>query len=62
MDEPTDPTPERQGAPEGAPPCVCGSQDHDPLRIGERLSPSGRAMGPVYVCPAQAPAGLRSVL
>ena len=42
--------------------CPCGSSDHQPVRIGERLSPSGAGMGGVYVCPAESPAGLRGVL
>ncbi|MFF8100223.1 hypothetical protein ACF07S_10665 [Streptomyces sp. NPDC016640] len=62
MDEPTEPQPEHQTAVPDRTTCVCSSQDHEPLRIGEKLSPSGGAVGPVYVCPAQAPAGLRSIL
>ncbi|MHC3450719.1 hypothetical protein [Streptomyces prasinus] len=52
MDEPTDSAPQHQTAPEVALPCVCGSRDHKPLRIGEALSPTGAIVGPVYVCPA----------
>jgi len=59
VDEPTDPGPERQTtAPDT---CCCGCTEHQPIRIGERLAPSGAAEG-VYVCPAQSPAGLRGVL
>ena len=63
MPEPTD-----RAAPETAPerqdeqPCPCGSRDHSPLRIGDRLSPSGGTIGPVYVCPAESANGLRGVL
>jgi hypothetical protein len=57
VDEPTDPGAQRQTAPE---PCPCGS--HPGTRIGERLSPSGAGIGPVYVCPAESPAGLRGAL
>lgn len=65
MDEGRDPQPQHQTAhtdetePE---PCRCGSTEHRPIRIGERLSPSGGAIGPVYVCPALSPAGLRGAL
>ena len=62
MDEPTDQAPERQTTHTDEAACPCGSNDHPPIRIGERLSPSGGAIGPVYVCPAQSPAGLRGVL
>ncbi|GGW76754.1 hypothetical protein FHS32_006645 [Streptomyces albaduncus] len=62
MDEPTEPPPERQRASQDAAPCLCGSRDHLPLRVGERLSPSGAGIGGVYVCPAQSPAGLRGAL
>jgi hypothetical protein len=61
MDEGTDTGPDRQAtSPDG--PCPCGSRDHEPLRIGDRLSPSGSTIGPVYVCPAESPVGLRGVL
>ncbi|WP_143659047.1 hypothetical protein [Streptomyces sp. SA15] len=61
MDEPTDPGPDRQTAlPEPA--CPCGSAEHQPLRIGEKLSPSGGGIGGVYVCPAETTLGLRGVL
>ena len=61
VDEPRDqPAPEPDGsADEDA--CPCGSRDHAPLRIGEKLSPSGGSIA-VYVCPAESPAGLRGVL
>jgi hypothetical protein len=61
MDEPRDPGPE-QTTPPDDPACTCGSHDHPPLRIGDRLSPSGGTIGPVYVCPAESPVGLRGVL
>ena len=60
MHEPTEPDPPRQTATTDS--CPCGSGDHEPVRIGEKLSPSGGAIGPVYVCPAQSTAGLRGVL
>lgn len=60
MHEPTDPPPRRQTT--DTEPCPCGSTDHKPLKVGEKLSPSGGSIGPVYVCPARATAGLRSVL
>lgn len=60
VDEPTEPPPEHQTTPPE--PCPCGSRDHEGIRIGERLSPSGAGLGPVYVCPAQSPAGLRGAL
>jgi hypothetical protein len=60
VDEPTEPTPEHQTTDEPA--CPCGSRDHDGLRIGDRLSSSGDTIGPVYVCPAQSPVGLRGAL
>lgn len=63
VDEPTDQAPERQTAHRDEPePCPCGSRDHAGTRIGEQLSPSGGAIGPVYVCPAESPAGLRGAL
>ncbi|WP_432053782.1 hypothetical protein [Streptomyces sp. bgisy022] len=58
MDEPTD----TQPTPQVARPCQCGSLEHPPLKIGEKLSPSGGVIGPVYVCPAQSPAGLSGAL
>jgi hypothetical protein len=60
MDEGRDPTAEQTTPPEPA--CPCGSRGHEPLRIGDRLSPSGSTIGPVYVCPAESPVGLRGVL
>jgi hypothetical protein len=60
VDEPTDPGPNRQTTEPDT--CPCGSTEHQPLRIGERLSPTGGALGAVYVCPAQSPAGLRGAL
>lgn len=60
MDERRDPTPGDGTTPPE--PCPCGSLDHEGVRIGERLSPSGAGLGGVYVCPAQSPAGLRGVL
>jgi hypothetical protein len=61
VDEPTNPHIERQSAPP-KPDCPCGSSDHEPLRVGERLSPSGAGIGGVYVCPAESAAGLGGVL
>jgi hypothetical protein len=60
VDEPTETQPEHQTA--DRPACPCGSRDHEPLKIGEKLSPSGGIVGPVYVCPAQSPAGLSGAL
>ena len=60
MDEPTDSGPQQQ--PPDVPPCPCGSGDHQPVRIGERLSLSGAGLGPVYVCPAESATGLRGAL
>ncbi|MER5843658.1 hypothetical protein ABT099_25885 [Streptomyces prasinus] len=60
MDEPTDIQPQHQTTPEARRPCVCGSRDHEPVRIGEALSPTGAIVGPVYVCPAPR-ADVRSV-
>ncbi|WP_157865012.1 hypothetical protein [Streptomyces prasinopilosus] len=51
MDEPTETHPQHRTATEEWP-CVCGSHDHQPVRIGEALSPTGSIVGPVYVCPA----------
>ena len=51
MDEPTDIQPQHQ-TPEVKLSCTCGSRDHEPVRIGEALSPTGAIVGPVYVCPA----------
>jgi hypothetical protein len=62
VDEPTDQAPERQTTPDDIPPCPCGSLEHRGIRIGDRLSPSGGAIGVVYVCPAESPAGLRGAL
>lgn len=63
MEEPTDPGGERQTIdPDPPESCPCGSSDHMGVRIGEKLSPSGGAIGPIRVCPAQSPAGLRSAL
>lgn len=42
-------------------PCPCGSDDHDPVRIGKTYSESGAPMA-VYVCPAASPTGLRGAL
>jgi hypothetical protein len=61
MDEGTDTGPDRQTTPPDEP-CPCGSHEHEPMRIGDRLSPSGSTIGPVYVCPAESPVGLRGVL
>lgn len=62
VDEPRDqPAPEPDGGAD-EPACPCGSSDHQPVRIGERLSPTGASEGAVYVCPAESPAGLRGVL
>ncbi|MET8113849.1 hypothetical protein [Streptomyces prasinus] len=52
MDEPTETRPQHQTTTEPEWPCVCGSPDHRPVRIGEALSPTGSIVGPVYVCPA----------
>ncbi len=63
VDEPTDQAPERQTAHQDDPnPCRCGSLDHAPIRIGERLSPSGAGIGGVYVCPAESANGLQGAL
>jgi hypothetical protein len=43
-------------------PCRCGSTDHEALRIGDQLSPSGSAVRTVYVCPAVSATGLDGVL
>jgi hypothetical protein len=61
VDEPRDPEP-AEATPGAKPACPCGSQDHQPVRIGERLSPSGAGLGGVYVCPAESAIGLRGVL
>src|SRR5690606_33425552 len=60
VDEPTETQPQHQTA--DRPACPCGSRNHKPLKIGEKLSPSGGIIGPVYVCPAQSPAGLSGAL
>lgn len=65
VDEPTDQAPERQTAPPDEPspePCRCGSTEHQAIRIGERLSSSGGAIGPVYICPGTSTAGLGGAL
>jgi len=67
MQQPTDRAapetePEQPDEHPDEPPCPCGSRDHPPLRIGDRLSPSGGTIGPVYVCPAESANGLRGVL
>lgn len=61
MAEPKDPPAPEPDSNTGQDACPCGSRDHAPLRIGEKLSPSGGAIA-VYVCPAESPAGLRGVL
>jgi hypothetical protein len=43
-------------------PCTCGSRDHQPVRIGERLSPSGSAIHTVYICPGTSATGLDGAL
>lgn len=63
MDDRRDPpAPEPDHGADEPEPCPCGSPDHQPLRIGERLSPSGAGLGGVYVCPAESTHGLRGVL
>lgn len=61
MAEPKDPPAPEPDDSTGQDACPCGSRDHAPLRIGEKVSPSGGAIA-VYVCPAESPAGLRGVL
>jgi hypothetical protein len=41
--------------------CPCGSEDHDPVRIGKTFSESGAPIS-VYVCPASSATGLRGAL
>ena len=62
MAEPRDqPAPEPDGDTD-EPPCPCGSDDHQPVRIGERLTASGAHGETVYVCPAESATGLSGVL
>lgn len=60
MTQPTNPPPPRQTT--KPPPCPCGSVEHEGVRIGERLSPSGSALNVVYVCPAESVGGLGGAL
>ncbi|MFD9276961.1 hypothetical protein ACFWD7_06660 [Streptomyces mirabilis] len=63
MEHPTEPEPTVQTARELEPlPCTCGSREHQPLRIGDQLSPTGSAVRTVYVCPAVSATGLEGVL
>jgi hypothetical protein len=69
MPHPTEPpaevqTPDTTDAlePAGPSPCRCGSRDHDALRIGDQLSPTGDVIGAVYVCPSLSAAGLLGAL
>ena len=48
--------------PAGPSPCRCGSRDHEAIRIGDQLSPTGSAVRTVYVCPAVSATGLDGVL
>jgi hypothetical protein len=48
--------------PAGPTPCRCGSREHEAIRIGDQLSPSGSAVRAVYVCPAVSATGLDGVL
>lgn len=59
MNEPTEPEPLRQSADE-AQACICGSREHAPVRVGDRISGSGGAIiGGIYICPAPKGTGLR---
>lgn len=62
MEQPTNPPPERQTTDTDPPPCTCGSSEHQALRIGDQLSPSGSAIRAVYVCPATSATGLSGAL
>lgn len=69
MSQPTDHPATHQTAdttdaiePVGPSPCRCGSRDHDAIRIGDQLSPTGSAVRTVYVCPAVSATGLDGVL
>lgn len=64
MTEPRDqPVPEPDGCTEEpVPVCPCGSREHQGVRIGEWLSPSGPGLGGVYVCPERSPSGLEGAL
>ena len=68
MNHPTEPEPAVQTAdttdtePAGPAPCCCGSIDHEALRIGDQLSPTGSAVRAVYVCPGISATGLRGAL
>jgi hypothetical protein len=69
MEHPTEPQPAVQTAdtidaiePAGPSPCTCGSRDHQAVRIGDQLSPSGSAIRAVYVCPATSATGLSGAL
>jgi hypothetical protein len=48
--------------PAGPSPCRCGSTEHEAVRIGDQLSPTGSAVRTVYVCPAVSATGLDGVL
>ncbi|MEU1443252.1 hypothetical protein [Streptomyces mirabilis] len=69
MSQPTDQPAAHQTAdttdaiePAGPSPCRCGSRDHEAIRIGDQLSPTGSAVRTVYVCPAVSATGLDGVL
>jgi hypothetical protein len=69
MNHPTEPQPAVQTAdtidaiePVGPSPCRCGSTEHEAVRIGDQLSPTGSAVRTVYVCPAVSATGLDGVL
>ncbi|MFE2486099.1 hypothetical protein ACFXGR_22915 [Streptomyces mirabilis] len=69
MSQPTDQPAPHQTAdttdaiePAGPTPCRCGSRDHEAIRIGDQLSPTGSAVRTVYVCPAVSATGLEGVL
>ncbi|MFD5566677.1 hypothetical protein [Streptomyces cadmiisoli] len=63
MTEGRDPEPQHQTTHQDAPEtCCCGSSEHAGIRIGDRLSPSGGIIAPVYVCPAESATGLQGAL
>jgi hypothetical protein len=69
MEQPTNPELAVQTAdtidaiePAGPSPCRCGSTEHEAVRIGDQLSPTGSAVRTVYVCPAVSATGLDGVL
>ncbi|MFG3585166.1 hypothetical protein [Streptomyces sp. NPDC047990] len=68
MQQPTEQPPEVQTAdtdalePAGPTPCRCGSRDHEAVRVGVELSPSGDEGRIVYVCPTLSATGLMGAL